>query len=247
MAPPPEEVIAIPAGKVLEALALLIWINWFGTEALAPAPREKILEPVEPLAVVTEKFESVAVSARVKEILLLLFVVIVLPPLYAVCSVTVLAAHLVTLFEPSTHRAEPAVPGVVSPFNVRKLVPVVLITTPLAPVGVKVDSALAANAPLAVVVPVTVAAPKTARSLFTVVVPVPAPIPMVVAAPPMLSVVAFVLNTFALVAVVESVPPLTATLPAAVTAPVRVDAPPMVRVPFAETLPVFERVTPVEP
>jgi len=247
MAPPPEEVIAIPAGKVLEALALLIWINWFGTEALAPAPREKILEPVEPLAVVTEKFESVAVSARVKEILLLLFVVIVLPPLYAVCSVTVLAAHLVTLFEPSTHRAEPAVPGVVKPFNVRKLVPVVLITTPLAPVGVKVDSALAANAPLAVVVPVTVAAPKTARSLFTVVVPVPAPIPMVVAAPPMLRVVAFVLKTFAVVAVVVTEPPLSARFPEEVMLPVSVEVPSIVRLPFAETLPALSIVVPVEP
>ena len=57
-----------------------IWISWLGTEELAPAPREKIVEPVEPLAVVTVKLDEVAVFANVKAISRLLLVVIVFPP-----------------------------------------------------------------------------------------------------------------------------------------------------------------------
>ena len=199
------------------------------------------------MAVVTEKLESVVVSAKVNAMSLLSLVTIVLPPLYAACNEKVAPPHFVTLLEASRQSVDPAVPGVVKPFKVRKLVPVVLITTPLAPVGVKVDSPLAANAPLAVVVPVTVAAPKTARSLFTVVVPVPAPIPMVVAAPPMLRVVAFVLKTFAVVAVVVTEPPLSARFPEEVMLPVSVEVPSIVRLPFAETLPALSIVVPVEP
>jgi len=80
MAPPPDEVILIPAARVLEALALSTRINWLGVVALAPAARENLLKPVEPLAVVTLKLESVAVSAKVKAISLLFVVEIVLPP-----------------------------------------------------------------------------------------------------------------------------------------------------------------------
>ena len=48
-----------------------------------------MLVPVEPLAVVTVKLESVVVSFNVKAISLLSFVVIVLPPLYAFCQFNV--------------------------------------------------------------------------------------------------------------------------------------------------------------
>jgi len=46
---------------------------------LAPAARAKTLEPVEPLAVVTVKFDSVAVSAKVNARSRLSVVVVVLP------------------------------------------------------------------------------------------------------------------------------------------------------------------------
>jgi len=78
-------------------------------------------------------------DARVKAILLPLVVVIVLPPLYAVCKVTELEEHWVTSFDPFRQRGVPAVPGVVKPVKVRKLLPVVLMVTPLEPFGVKVD------------------------------------------------------------------------------------------------------------
>src|ERR1700744_3491209 len=84
-------------------------------------------------------------DGKVKAMLLPEVVVIELPPLYADCKVIVLEEHLVTLLEPSIQRDVPAVPGVVSPFNVRKLEPLVLMTTPLVPFGEKVASPLALN------------------------------------------------------------------------------------------------------
>ena len=86
----------------------------------------------------------------------------------------------------------------------------------------------------------------TDKLLLMLVVPVVAPRLSAVAAPPMLRVVAPVLNRFAVEAVVEIVPPFTARLEAAVTSPVRVDVESIVSEPLACMLPVFEIVTPVE-
>jgi len=60
--------------------------------------------------------------------------------------------------------------------------------------------------------PFTAKSPVATRSLLTVVVPDPAAIETVVAAPPMFKVVALVLKILAEEAVVEIVPPLTAIL-----------------------------------
>src|ERR1700744_1415806 len=92
-------------------------------------------------------------------------VVIELPPLYADCKVIVLEEHFVTLLEPSIQRDVPAVPGVVRPFKVKKLEPLVLKTTPLVPFGVNVAAPLALNAwPEATVAPpFNVVSPVTPR------------------------------------------------------------------------------------
>jgi hypothetical protein len=58
-----------------------------------------------------------------------------------------------------------------------------------------------------------VRSPETTRLLFIVVSPVFAPIDSTVAAPPILIVVAFVLNSDAVVAVVVTSPPFTAASP----------------------------------
>ena len=71
------------------------------------------------------------------------------------------------------------------------------------------------------------------KLLFKVVVPVPAPTAMVVAAPPMFRVVTPELSKLKVPAVEVRSPPLTATSAAAVTFPVRVEVPSMVRVPLA--------------
>ena len=65
IAPPPEEVILIPAGRVLVVALLSSKSNWFGTVEEAPSARERMVETVEPLAVVMVKLESVVVSANV--------------------------------------------------------------------------------------------------------------------------------------------------------------------------------------
>ena len=101
MVPPPVDVIFNPAGNVFEAFALSIWISWFGTAVLEPEARENKLSPVEPFAVVTVKLEAVDVFASVKSILSLLFVVMVLPLLYAVCKVDVPVEQVETWLEPS--------------------------------------------------------------------------------------------------------------------------------------------------
>jgi hypothetical protein len=79
-----------------------------------------------------------------------------------------------------------------TPFAVSDIVvPARVIASPLSPIFA---------APLSVVTPFTVSvlfprsAPVTVRSLFTVVVPVPAPNEIVVAAPPTFNVVVTVLN-----------------------------------------------------
>ena len=86
--------------------------------------------------------------------------------------------------------------------------------------------------------------------LLSARVPVVAPIAIVVAAPPMLREVAFVLNREAVVVVVVMsalVAPLTERSPLVVTSPVRRDVPSIVSVPFACMLPAFERVVPDAP
>ena len=88
---------------------------------------------------------------------------------------------------------------------------------------------------------------KVTVALLILAVPLVAPRLSVVAAPPTLRVVAVVLNKLAVVWVVVSEPPLTATLAAAVTLPVSVEMPSMVKVPLAWILPVFDTLTPVEP
>ena len=101
--------------------------------------------------------------------------------------------------------------------------------------GEKTDGPLAVKVwPVGTVRPaLAVIKPVAARALLTVVVPVEAPKVKVVAAPPTWRVVAVALNKLAVVLVVERVPPLTATFPAAVTSPVKVDVPSTVRVPLA--------------
>ena len=110
------------------------------TTIAVPVPALVSAKPVAlPLLARVNEVGVARPDAKVKAILLPVVVVMVLPPLYADCRVTVLAEHLVTLFEPSIHRAVPADPGVVKPFNVKKLEPLVLTTTPFEPVGEKVD------------------------------------------------------------------------------------------------------------
>src|SRR5579863_4306806 len=83
--------------------------------------------------------------------------------------------------------------------------------------------------------------------LLMVVVPEFLPILTAVAAPPMLRLVAPVLNMLPVPAVVVMEPPLTARLPAVVTLPVRVEIPLMVKAPAAWISPVLSRVVPLEP
>ena len=65
----------------------------------------------------TTKLELVAVAARVNAISLELEVVIVLPPLYAVCRVMLFAEHWTTWFDASRQRALAV--AVVKPFKVK--------------------------------------------------------------------------------------------------------------------------------
>jgi hypothetical protein len=90
----------------------------------------------------------------------------------------------------------------------------------------------------------------TVRAPFTVVVPLVAPSEIAVAAPPILRVVAVVLNKLAVVfaAIRSEVVAPSMVMPfEAVTAPVRRDAPSTVNVPFAWMSPAFEIVTPLVP
>src|SRR5579884_1713018 len=200
---PPEVPATLKAtGRALSTSLFWIRTSSLGSATPAPSALENLVSPVEPVAVVIVRLESVAVSAKVKARSRLLVVVMVLPPLYADCKVTVLVEHLVTLSEPSTQSSVPAEPGVVNPGMFRKESASVTIETPFVPEGVKVDWALAAKAPLDVNVPVKVPVPVTARLLLIVVVPVEAPTFKVVAAPPTFKVVAPVLNRFPVVLVV---------------------------------------------
>jgi len=142
---------------------------------------------------------------------------------------------LVTLFEASTQRVEPAVPGVVKPFKVKNESASVFTVTPLVPEGEKVDWLLAVKLPLRVVAPVT---PKVPPRLV-------APVPTEKVLEPVTEVGAF--KEMAPVPVERVVAPVWEKLPAVVTSPVRVEAPSTVKLPLAWMLPAVEIVTPVEP
>ena len=165
------------------------------------------------------------------------------------------AEHLVTLLEASIHKVVPAVPGVVSPVRIRNESASVLIVTSLVLSGEKVEVPLAVKVwpvatvapPLKVASPVPVKVPVTTKSLLTVVVPVPAPSDRVVAAPPMLKLVAPELNKVAVPEVVVISPPFTATSPEVKTFPVKVEVPSMVKLPLAWIVPELEMETPAVP
>ena len=167
------------------------------------------------------KLESVVVSAKVNAISLLFVVVIVLPLLYAVCNPCEDALQVTIWFDASIQSDVPD--AEVSPVTAKYelLVGLVFMVTLLLVLGVNVEAPFAVSVcPFDTVAPpLNVARPVAVKALFTVVVPVPAPRLRVVATPPMLRVVALALNRFAVVAVVESVPPFAAMLPAVVTLP----------------------------
>ena len=79
--PPPDEEIFNPTGNAKLVLALSSSTNSFGFAVPEPSALMNFVSPVEPVAVVTVKFELVVVLANVKAISLLLFVVIVFPAL----------------------------------------------------------------------------------------------------------------------------------------------------------------------
>jgi hypothetical protein len=101
------------------------------------------LYPVESVEVVTAKLLSVAVLVKLNAILRLFEVLIVFPPLYALCNVMVSAEHFVTLFEASTQRTVPAVPGVVKPVNLKNESASVLTVTLFVESGEKVETPFA--------------------------------------------------------------------------------------------------------
>lgn len=105
--PPPEEVILRPIGRARSESALSIKTNWEGLEVPIPSALTNLEPPVESVAVVTTKLESVAVSVRVNEIFLLLVVSIVFPALYAACNEIDVLSQVTTLFDPSTQRIVP--------------------------------------------------------------------------------------------------------------------------------------------
>jgi len=112
----------------------------------------------------------------------------------------------------------------VAPFNVIPP-PSAVTSVGLAtePSSIFLSSTVIVVALIVSVVPLTVNVPVTTKLLLTVVVPEPAPMLTVVAAPPMFRVVALVLNNVAVpVPVVVISEPLTARSPASVKLPVPV-------------------------
>ncbi len=193
------------------------------------------------------KFASVDVSVRLNAMSRAFVVLIVLPPLYAPCNETDPAEHFVTLSEPSIQRRFPVV--VVNPVIVKNESESVLIVTSLVLSGEKVEMPFAVNVcpDGTVAPPLNVASPVTFNALFTVVVPVPAPIFTEVAAPPIFKVVAVVLIKLNVEDPVVMSPPLTARSDAAVTLPVNVEMPSTVKVPFVWIVPLLAIVAPVDP
>src|SRR5258708_6740139 len=165
--PPPEDDILTPTGRLRAAAALSTRMSSFGSAVPAPSALMNFVSPVEPVAVVTVKLESVAVSVKEKARSRLLVVAIVLPALYAAWREIDAFAHLDTLLDPLKQRTLPEV--VCNPFKVKNESASVLIITELVPEGLKVALVFAVKSPLAVIAPVTV------KPLLIVVVPVPAP------------------------------------------------------------------------
>ena len=135
--PPAADCTFIPAATASLVSKLLTETNWEGALLLEPFAKANELYAPDPAAVVTVKLESVAVSARVKAISRASVVVIVLPPLYAVCRVDEADEHLVTLFDPSIQSVVPV--AVVKPVKLKKESASVLMVTPLVLFGEKVD------------------------------------------------------------------------------------------------------------
>jgi hypothetical protein len=159
------EVERLPLAKTVKVEVPLFWI---AKEVSVAALVSLMIKAVAVPALV--KVNEVAVASpeeRVNATFLPVVVAMVLPPLYAVWSVIDEPLHLVTLLDPSTHRAVPAVPGVVKPGIFKNEVPLVLIVTLDDPGGVKVA------APLAVIAPVNVDVPVTANDPPKEVAPVP--------------------------------------------------------------------------
>jgi len=78
--PPPDEILkAVGSTRIVSAL--LISTSSFGSAVPEPACLMNFVSPVDPVVVVTIKFEAVAVLAKVNAISLLLVVVMALPPL----------------------------------------------------------------------------------------------------------------------------------------------------------------------
>ena len=103
------------------------------------------------------------------------------------------------------------------------------------------------NPPFSVASPVRVDVPSTDRLLLIVVVPLVAPREIVVASPPMFSVVAVVLRRLKVPWFVVMLPPFTARFAPAVTLPVKVETPSTVSVPLAWISPDDEILTPDVP
>ncbi len=93
--PPPEEEIVKPTGSARSVSALSMRTSCVGSFVPFPSARWKIVEPVEPSAVVMVKFASVAVFSSEKAMSFALVVSIVLPPSYADWREIALDAHLV--------------------------------------------------------------------------------------------------------------------------------------------------------
>ena len=99
--------------KAADAVPALVSKNWVG------APRSEMS------------------LYRLNSIFRPLVVVIVLPPMYAVCRVEAEAGHLITLSEPSRHKDEDADTGVVNPIKEMKESASVVITMSFVPSGLK--------------------------------------------------------------------------------------------------------------
>lgn len=80
-APPLTPATLIPTGRLRSVSRFLTKTNSLGSAVPEPSALWNLVSEVEPVAVVTVKLESVAVSSKVKARSRLLAVVIVLPPL----------------------------------------------------------------------------------------------------------------------------------------------------------------------
>jgi hypothetical protein len=123
--PVPVEKVAVPVCAKLPAVVKLPVLSILNASTFPDVTTNAL--PVELLVKLNAfpvpafvKLNDVALpDERLNAMFLPVAVVIVLPPAYADCNVTVLAEHLVTLFDESKHRAIPASVGVFYPVRVR--------------------------------------------------------------------------------------------------------------------------------